>query len=54
MTKVSYEIRTLRNAPVFSFDDVVRAKQALADAEKRIKTKLKLVKCECIETEVPL
>lgn len=41
----TYEIRSIRgNRPVFAFDDEVRARAELARAEKRIGTKLALVK----------
>lgn len=53
MTRVSYEIRTHANAPVFSFDNEHRAKQELANAEKRLGTRLRLVEISRIERDIP-
>lgn len=53
MTRVSYEIRTSRNAPVFSFDNKHRAKQELAQAEKRLGTRLRLVEVRRVERGIP-
>ena len=47
--KISYELRTYRDTRVFAFDCLSRAKQEMARAEKRIGTKLRLVKI--IQTE---
>mgnify|MGYP007071585698 FL=1 len=34
--KVSYQIRTMRNRPVFSYETLEKAKQGKVDAEKRV------------------
>jgi hypothetical protein len=52
MTHVSYELRTLRNARVFSFDDIVRAKAEKLKAEKRVGVKMQLVKITLLEEPV--
>lgn len=49
---VTYEIRTVRNTPVYSFDNEYRAKDELAKAAKRIGTKLRLVKITRVEEEL--
>lgn len=49
---VSYEIRTMRDTPVYRFDNEYRAKEELAKATKRIGTKLRLVRITQIEEEV--
>lgn len=49
---VSYHIRTIRGAPVFSFDNLQRAKEELERAKRRIKCNLKIVKVTHIEEEV--
>ena len=49
---VSYEIRTMRDTPVYRFDNEYRAKEELAKATKRIGTKLRLIKITQIEEEV--
>jgi len=41
---VTYEIRTKRNARVFAFDTLDRAKEERARHEKRIKVPLNIVK----------
>lgn len=33
---VSYQIRTMRNRPVFSYETLEKAKQGKVDAEKRV------------------
>lgn len=48
----SFELRTLRNRPVFSFDSLTRAKEERARAEKRIGVSLKIVKITRTEQEV--
>lgn len=45
----SYHIRTSRNAPVFSFDSLDRAKAEMARAQKRLSAKLHIVKVTKIE-----
>lgn len=49
---VSYEIRTMRDTPVYRFDSEQRAKEELVKATKRIGTKLRLVKITLTEEEV--
>lgn len=49
---VSYEIRTMRDTPVYRFDNEYRAKEELAKATKRIGTKLRLVRITQIEEEI--
>ena len=49
---VSYEIRTMRDTPVYRFDNEYRAKEELTKATKRIGTKLRLIKITQIEEEV--
>lgn len=51
---VSYEIRTMRDTPVYRFDNEYRAKEELAKATKRIGTKLRLVKITLTEEEMTL
>lgn len=41
---VSYQIRTVRNTPVYSYDSLVRAQEEKLKAEQRIGCKMKLVK----------
>jgi hypothetical protein len=36
MMNVSYQIRTMRNRPVFSYETLEKAKQGKAEAEKRV------------------
>lgn len=50
--KISYELRTIRNTSVFAFDSIVRAKEEITRAEKRIGTKLRLVKVIQTEEEI--
>ena len=40
----SYEIRTIRNKPVLTFDNEKRARQVLLEREKLIGAKMLLVK----------
>lgn len=49
---VSYELRTMRNARVFAFDSITRAKEEKAKAEKRIGVKMQLVKVTLTEEPV--
>ena len=49
---VSYEIRTMRDTPVYRFDNEYRAKEELTKATKRIGTKLRLIKITQIEEVV--
>lgn len=41
---VSYQIRTVRNTPVYSYDSLPRAQEEKLKAEQRIGCKMKLVK----------
>lgn len=52
MTQISYHIRTMRNAAVFSYDNLPRAKQEKAKAEKRLGINLKIVRVTHLEEEV--
>ena len=49
---VSYELRTVRDTPVYSFDNEMRAREEQIKASKRIGTKLKLVRVTCVEEEI--
>lgn len=49
---VTYEIRTLRNTPVYAFDNETRAKEELAKAMRRVGTQMRLVKITRVEEEV--
>lgn len=49
---VSYQIRTVRNTPVYSYDSLDRAKEEMLKAEQRIGCKMKLVKVTQIEEVV--
>jgi len=49
---VSYELRTVRDTPVYSFDNEMRAREEQIKASKRIGTKLKLVKIIKTEEEI--
>ena len=50
--QVTYEIRTMRNTPVYRYDNEFRAKEELAKATKRIGTKLRLVKITQVEEDI--
>lgn len=52
MTQISYHIRTERNAAVFSYDNLHRAKQQKAKAEKRLGLNLKIVRVTYLEEEM--
>ena len=41
---VSYQIRTVRGKPVFSYDCLQRAKEGKAHAEKRVGCKMEIVR----------
>lgn len=49
---VSYQIRTVRGAPVFSYDSLVRAKEGRIKAEKRIGCKMQIIKVTHVEEVV--
>ena len=46
---VTYEIRTIRNARVFAYDSLARAKEERICAEKRIGCKMQIVKLTHME-----
>lgn len=46
---VTYEIRTKRNARVFAYDSLARAKEERLRAEKRIGVKMQIVKITQVE-----
>jgi hypothetical protein len=50
----TYEIRTMRNAPVYAFDNLENAKVELRKSEKRIGRKLVLVEITRTEREIVL
>jgi hypothetical protein len=52
MTQISYHIRTKRNAAVFAYDNLPRAKQEKAKAEKRLGISLKIVCVTQMEEEM--
>jgi hypothetical protein len=49
---VTYEIRTRRNAPVFAYDTLERAKQERVRYEKRIGVPLNIVKITHVEEQI--
>lgn len=49
---VTYQIRTRRNAAVFSFDTLERAKQEKQRYEKRIGVPLQIVKITHVEEAI--
>lgn len=46
---VSYQIRTVRGKPVFSYDSLARAQEGKREAEKRIGCKMEIVRVTYIE-----
>ena len=46
---VTYEVRTSRNARVFAYDNLARAKEECIRAEKRIGVKMQIVKITHME-----
>jgi hypothetical protein len=46
---VTYEIRTSRNARVFAYDSLARAKEERERAEKRIGCKMQIIKITHME-----
>lgn len=52
MNQTSYHIRTMRNASVFSYADLSRAKQEKTKAEKRLGINLKIVRVTYQEEEM--
>lgn len=49
---VSYQIRTVRNTPVYAYDSLARAKEEMLRAEQRVGCKMKIVKITHIEEVV--
>lgn len=49
---VTYEVRTSRNARVFAYDNLQRAREECAQAEKRIGCKMRIFKITHHEEEV--
>ena len=49
----TYEIRTVRNTPVYSYDNEQRAREEMVKAAKRIGTQLRLGKITRVEEEMP-
>jgi hypothetical protein len=52
MMNVSYQIRTVRDRPIFAYDSLARAQEERLKAEQRIGCKMKIVKVTHIEEEV--
>ena len=52
MNHVTYQVRTIRGTPVYSFDSFLRAQEEKLNAEKRVGCKMKLVRITRIEEEV--
>lgn len=52
MNSVSYQIRTVRDTPVYAFDSLLRAKEECLKAEQRIGCKMKIVRVTHIEEDV--
>ena len=52
MTNTTYELRTVRDTPVYSFDNETRAREEMRKATKRIGTKLRLIKITRVEEEL--
>ncbi len=42
--KISYEIRTMRDARIFCYDNLVRAREGALEAQKRVGVPFKIVK----------
>ena len=49
---VTYQIRTARNTPVYSYDSLLRAQEEKLKAEQRVGCKMKLVKVVTTEEVV--
>ena len=49
---VSYELRTVRNTPIFAYDNETRAREAMRTEEKRRGLKLRLIKVTRVEEEL--
>lgn len=46
---VSYQIRTVRDTPVYSYDSLVRAQEEKLRAEQKVGCKMRIVKVTQIE-----
>lgn len=49
MNHVTYQVRTLRDTPVYSFDSLLRAREEKLRSEQRVGCKMKLVRITHIE-----
>lgn len=49
MNSISYQIRTVRDTPVYSYDSLVRAQEEKLRAEQKVGCKMKIVKV--VQTE---
>lgn len=52
MNHVTYQVRTLRDTPVYSFDSLLRAREEKLRSEQQVGCKMKLVRITHIEEEV--
>lgn len=52
MTNISYQIRTVRDRPIFAYDSLPRAQEEKIKAEKRIGCKMKIVKITHVEEDI--
>lgn len=52
MTNTTYELRTVRDTPVYSFDNETRAREEMRQHTKRIGTKLRLIRITRVEEEL--
>ena len=50
----TYEIRNLRNKPLFAFDNIERAKTEVRAIEKRLSIKVRLIEVMRVEREIEL
>jgi hypothetical protein len=50
--RISYEVRTMRDARIFAYDSLLRAQQARQESEKRVGVKMKIVKITHMEEVV--
>lgn len=48
----TYELRTIRNTPVFSYDSEMRAREEMHKEEKRRGLKLRLIRITRVEEEL--
>jgi hypothetical protein len=52
VNRVSYQVRTVRDTPVYAYDSLVRAREECLKAEQRIGCKMKIVRVTQIEEVV--